>query len=57
MKKTNSKKIEQLVTPIKSGGDENISLEQIESLCGSFTRRPRGCNSFSSIEDEDDLLF
>lgn len=48
-----------------------VTLEELESLCTTFDRRPRGCNSkktevaapgeggdsFSSIGDNDDVLF
>jgi hypothetical protein len=43
----------------------DVSLEQLESLCTEFDRRPRGCNAetaepgagFSSSGDNDDVLF
>lgn len=65
----------QLIEPSKKlrktlDGKE-VTLEELESLCGTFDRRPRGCNSkktevaapgeggdsFSSIGDNDDVLF
>ena len=43
---------------IKKAGME-VSLEELESLCYNFDRRPRGCNpgQFVSIGDNDDVLF
>ena len=56
-----SKKIEQLITPLKNlhvnvEGKE-VSLEELESLCSTFDGKSRGCGSFSSVEGSDDLLF
>ncbi|WP_079688957.1 FlmA family RiPP peptide [Ohtaekwangia koreensis] len=45
---------------------KDVSLEELESLCSNFDKRPRGCNSetepadgagFSSTGDNDDVLF
>jgi hypothetical protein len=65
----NNEKNRQLLEPstkVKSTIDGNtVSLEELESLCSSFDRRPRGCNAetsepgagFSSTGDNDDVLF
>lgn len=47
---------------------KEVQLSELESLCGSFDKRPRGCNAetdnkleaasgFSSTGDNDDVLF
>lgn len=38
--------------------ESEVSLEQLESLCYSFSARPRGCGpTFTSVNDTDDVLF
>lgn len=42
---------------------KEVSLEELESLCSNFDKRPRGCNAesadggFTSTGDNDDVLF
>lgn len=68
MKENESTKSKQLLEPSKKtqktiDGVE-VSLEQLESLCTEFDKRPRGCNAenaqdggFTSTGDNDDVLF
>jgi hypothetical protein len=65
----NNEKNRQLLEPSKNVkttiDGSTVSLEELESLCTNFDRRPRGCNAetaepgagFSSTGDNDDVLF
>jgi hypothetical protein len=56
----NSKsKTSELVKSAKStkNGKPEVTLEQLESLCYSFSARPRGCTTYTSTGDNDDVLF
>ncbi|SKC83349.1 FlmA family RiPP peptide [Ohtaekwangia koreensis] len=70
MKNKEASKTKQLLEPSnkapKTIDGVEVSLEQLESLCTEFDKRPRGCNSetepadgagFSSTGDNDDVLF
>lgn len=38
--------------------ESEVTLEQLESLCYSFSARPRGCSpTFVSVGENDDVLF
>jgi hypothetical protein len=53
-----NKKIQELVEPAnKVEMNEEVSLEQLESLCYTFGRRPRGCTGYTSVGDTDEILF
>lgn len=60
--KTNSNKItDQLITPMPNLKLDiegaAISLEELESLCYSFSSRPKGCTTFTATGENDDVLF
>ncbi|UCJ05007.1 hypothetical protein KTO58_15010 [Chitinophaga pendula] len=58
MQKNENPKSKQLAEPKNLGkAVEEVSLEVLESLCSSFNRRPRGCNTFDSVGSNDDILF
>ncbi|GCC53242.1 hypothetical protein SanaruYs_34850 [Chryseotalea sanaruensis] len=69
MKNENQLSRNQLVQPAtkvrKTIDGKEVSLEELESLCTNFDRRPRGCNAesstldggFTSAGDNDDVLF
>lgn len=60
MKTTNSKsKSSTLIksTRATKNGKPEVSLEELESLCYTFGRRPRGCTGYTSTGDNDDVLF
>ncbi|SFW13535.1 FlmA family RiPP peptide [Chitinophaga sancti] len=55
---TNQEESKQLAEPKDLGkAVEEVSLEVLESLCSGFARRPRGCGSYSSVGENDDILF
>ena len=70
MENQNPKNI-QLIEPTNKGrktlDGKEVSITELESLCNSFDKRPRGCNAetstieadggFTSTGDNDDVLF
>jgi hypothetical protein len=51
-------KSKQLAEPKNLGkAVEEVTLEVLESLCSGFSRRPRGCGSYDSVGNNDDILF
>ncbi|GCC53241.1 hypothetical protein SanaruYs_34840 [Chryseotalea sanaruensis] len=61
----NKQLIEPSIKTRRTIDGKEVSLEELESLCTSFDRRPRGCNAesstldggFTSAGDNDDVLF
>lgn len=38
--------------------ENEVTLQQLESLCYGFSARPRGCSpTFVSVGENDDVLF
>jgi hypothetical protein len=61
MDKKSKLKKKQLIQPERSKPalpEAEVTLEQLESLCYSFSARPRGCSpTFTSVSENEDVLF
>ena len=56
-KKSQNKPLKPAQQQNESIDGSEVRLEELESLCSGFARRPRGCGGFTSTDDTDDILF